>query len=326
MAKNNRVPVLTANDWFAQGERISYTLSNTNRNSQPKNSKPLKIFRFRHGYGDMVVTLLGGFPDGSYGWSRVLPFLPSAEDMPKLFLDYVGQGDSDKPKKYPYGVIERADLVEAQWRDLNIHSTTIVTFDYSSLVAMELLRRQQDRQNSFGEDVTKISGVMVVNGGLFADGHSHPFMTTPLLKTPVGRIGTWFAQRSRFIFGQMMMVLWSREYGVSRREISELYNVVTRRNGAAFLANAAGFVDEHKSHSKRWDFGSIFHELRERCLFLVVGSKKDPFEHRQVKLAKKRLAGHGLDVRMLPGGHLTTSEHPDQLAALITDFYQSARC
>jgi hypothetical protein len=36
--------------------------------------------------------------------------------MPKLFLDYVGMGDSDKPNDYAYSTAERADLVEAIWR------------------------------------------------------------------------------------------------------------------------------------------------------------------------------------------------------------------
>jgi hypothetical protein len=33
--------------------------------------------------------------------------------MPKLFVEYVGKGDSDKPKDYAYSTTERTDLVEA---------------------------------------------------------------------------------------------------------------------------------------------------------------------------------------------------------------------
>ena len=31
--------------------------------------------------------------------------------MPKLFVEYVGMGDSDKPKDYAYSTAERTDLV-----------------------------------------------------------------------------------------------------------------------------------------------------------------------------------------------------------------------
>src|SRR4051812_3206326 len=40
----------------------------------------------------------------------------------------------DKPAHYKYCTTERADLVEAQWANHRIERTTIVTFDYSSLV------------------------------------------------------------------------------------------------------------------------------------------------------------------------------------------------
>jgi hypothetical protein len=49
--------------------------------------------------------------------------------MPKLFVEYLGMGDSDKPRDYPYSTTERTDLVEAIWRYLGVVSTTV----YSAL-------------------------------------------------------------------------------------------------------------------------------------------------------------------------------------------------
>ena len=54
--------------------------------------------------------------------------------------------------------------------------------------------------------------------------------------------------------------------------------------------------------------------------FLVGGSDKDPFEHRQVGLAQERLGSLGLQIEGLPGGHFTTNEQPEALAALIAKF------
>ena len=71
--------------------------------------------------------------------------LPSGAEMPKLFLDYVGMGDSDKPKDHAYSTAERTDLVEAIWRDFGVQSTTLVAFDFSSLVVLEHLRRRLER-------------------------------------------------------------------------------------------------------------------------------------------------------------------------------------
>lgn len=43
------------------------------------------------------TTFLPGFPDGSFGWAHVDRYLTGDGLAPKLFVEYVGQGDSDKP-------------------------------------------------------------------------------------------------------------------------------------------------------------------------------------------------------------------------------------
>jgi len=45
---------------------------------------------------------------------------------------------------------------------------------------MELLNRQQERMEKGLQPDTIITKVLLVNGGYFIDGHSHPIMTTPL--------------------------------------------------------------------------------------------------------------------------------------------------
>ena len=111
--------------------------------------------------------------------------------------------------------------------------------------------------------------------------------------------------------------LYAPDYGVTDAELDELYDVITRRDGAAFLHLAAGFVSEHKAHARRWDFARLYHALRDSVSFCIAGSEDDPYEPRQIAAARARLGAAGLDIRLLPGGHLTTAEHPDLLAALI---------
>jgi hypothetical protein len=91
-------------------------------------------------------------------------------------------------------------------------------------------------------------------------------------------------------------------------------------DGLFFLAAAAGFAADHKAQGDRLDFGQLFKAYRDQFPFLVGGSDEDPFEHRQVDLAQERLGMLGLGIKRLPGGHLTTHERPEALAALITEF------
>ena len=90
----------SAQDWFAAGEHLGYDPKV--RAIVAAQDAPLKIFASREGNLAHVVTFLPGFPDGSFGWAKVLPHLPDSAEMPKLFVEYVGMGDSDKPKDYAY--------------------------------------------------------------------------------------------------------------------------------------------------------------------------------------------------------------------------------
>jgi len=306
--------------WFAGGERVGYDPKA--RVLVATEDAPLRIFMRQEGIPAQAVSFLPGFPDGSFGWAKVQPHLPNAAEMPKLFLDYVGMGDSDKPKDYAYSTAERADLVEAIWRDLSVQSTTLVAFDFSSLVVLEHLRRRLERfkrgEPAGGPD---IRGVFIFNGGLFTDGHSHPWYTTPMLrrlpKSARRNMGRPFA-----LFKRMPGVrkMWSKGYHVTDTEIIELHSAMDRHDGLFYLAAGAGFVADHKMQGDQLDFGHLFKEFRGQFPFLVGGSDEDVFEHRQVDLAQERLGNLGLQTERLPGGHLTTNEQPEALAALIAMF------
>ncbi|MBV8088723.1 MAG: alpha/beta hydrolase [Alphaproteobacteria bacterium] len=309
---------LSAQAWFAGGERISYDPKA--RAIITAQDAPLKIFLRREGDIAHAISFLPGFPDGSFGWAKVRPHLPNAAEMPKLFVDYVGMGDSDKPKDYAYSTAERTDLVEAIWRDLSVQSTTLIAFDFSSLVVLEHLRRRLERLRR-GEPAggPEIRGVFIFNGGLFADGHSHPWYTTPVLRRLPNRARLRLA-RSFPLFKMVTGVMWSKGYKVTDAEVRELQNVMSRNDGGFYTAAAAGFVADHKAQGDRLDFGSLFKTYRDEFPFLVGGSDEDPFEHRQVDLAQKRLGQLGLQIARLPGGHLTTNEQPEALAALVAKF------
>jgi pimeloyl-ACP methyl ester carboxylesterase len=160
---------------------------------------------------------------------------------------------------------------------------------------------------------------LMINGGLFADAHTHPWRGTPLLRTPLGALGMQRAQRSPRVFATAMTQarMYSRGYRPTPEELTEMWSAVTRRDGAAFLHHAAGFVGEHRRHARRWDLAAIARDLDGTVALSVGGSDEDPYEHRQIAATRERVPG--AEVLTFPGGHLTTSEHPDLLAAAIRD-------
>jgi pimeloyl-ACP methyl ester carboxylesterase len=332
MSRNKTVGVprqdrarVTAAEWFAGGQRIWYDPESARvLTEQQAAATPgaLRVFErvaaAGHDADDVWLTLLPGFPDGSYGWAQVDRILGDGLG-PRLYVEPVGQGDSDKPRDYAYSTVERADLVEALWRHHGVRRTVVVTFDYSSIALLEVLRRQLERTMSGDTATPVIAAALMVNGGLFADAHTHPWQSTALLRTPLGALGMWGAQRWPRVFDATMKQarLYSRSYRPTAEELAELRSAITRRDGAAFLHLAAGFVDEHRRHSQRWDLAAIARDLDGAVALYVGGSEEDAYEHRQIPATRKRVPR--AEVLTFPGGHLTTSEHPDLLAAAIRD-------
>jgi pimeloyl-ACP methyl ester carboxylesterase len=315
--------LVTAAEWFAGGQRIPYDPESARvLTEQEAATTPgaLRVFERVAAAGrdpDSVwLTMLPGFPDGSYGWAQVDRLL-GGDLGPRLYPEPVGQGDSDKPRDYRYSTVERADLVEALWRHHGVRRTVVITFDYTSLALLELLRRQLERATSGGTGGPAIVAVFMMNGGLYADAHTHPWRGTPLLRTPLGALGMQRAQRSPRVFAAAMMQarMYSRSYQPTPGQLTEMWSAVTRRDGAAFLHNAAGFVSEHRRHAQRWDLAAIARDLDGTVALYVGGSDEDPYEHRQIPATRERVPD--AEVLTFPGGHLTTSEHPDLLATAI---------
>ena len=318
--------LVTAAEWFGGGQRIPYDPESARVLTEEEAAATpgaLRVFERvaaveRDAADTVWLTMRPGFPDGSYGWAQVDGML--GDDLgPRLYVEPAGQGDSDKPRDYPYSTVERANLVEALWRHHRVRRTVVVTFDYTSLALLELLRRQLDRATIRDTAGPVITAVFMVNGGLFADMHTHPWQGTPLLRTPLGALGMRRAQRSSRVFGTAMTQarMYSRGYRPSPEELAEMWSAVTRRDGAAFLHNAAGFVGEHRRHAQRWDLAAIARDLDGTVGLYVGGSDEDPYEHRQIPATRERVPQ--AEVLTFPGGHLTTSEHPDLLAAAIRD-------
>lgn len=316
---------ITAKDWFSLGSRVPFDRKANKILSGPNEIQTGDVVHVFRRISDasgrdknsIWTSFLPGWPDGSIGWAKVDRQLGDKEIGPRLFVEYLGHGDSDKPDDHPYSTDERADLVEAMWEAEGVRSTFIAGFDYSVIVALELLSRQQERLEKGVKPYTNIVGVLFINGGLFADGHTHPLLTTPVVNSPLGGFITSMGQRSRLVFGELMKSLWSPKFKVTKEEVDEFFDAVKRRNGVYSLSKSAGFVGHHKKNSDRLNFTRLFHALNETVSFHVVGSSHDPFEGRQAILAKDRLGKYGLDVEILSGGHLLTSEQPGKLAQII---------
>ncbi|WUJ69851.1 alpha/beta hydrolase [Kribbella soli] len=316
----DQMAFVTAEEWFGGGERRWYDAASARLLPHAEGEARTGLVRV---FGRMTgpaspdavwLTMLPGFPEGSYGWAQVDRRLP-AELGPRLYVEPVGQGDSDKPRGYAYSTVERADLIGAWWRHHGVRRTVVVTFDYTSLALLELLRRQLERPGG-----PVITAVFMINGGLYADAHSHPWRGTPVLRSPLGAFVAKGSQKSPIVLAQgfKQARLYSPGNEPSEAEMAEVWSALVRRDGARFLHEGAGFVKEHRRNAGRWDLAAIARELKGSVAIAVGGSVGDPYEHRQVDATRERVPE--AEIVTFPGGHLTTSEQPALLARAIARF------
>ena len=225
----------TAEDWFQSGRRVPYD-PNHKKIVPAATNNTLNIFEKvvwndnnnnNNSADDLWLTCLPSFPDGSYGFAKLERALTTAYNtnnttstsrttrsrsahhhpsttesqvlqlLPhRLYVEYVGQGDCDKPADYSYSARERADLVQAVWAAHGVRRTVVVAVGYSATVLMELLRRQQEEELQRGGPaaaVPRIVHVLCINGALYADGYHAPHYSGLRLLLQRPRIGQWSA-------------------------------------------------------------------------------------------------------------------------------------
>jgi pimeloyl-ACP methyl ester carboxylesterase len=311
-------PRVTSDTWFADGIRRPYDPAG--RRLLPEATPGSwhvweRVVAGTDPVPGRWVTMLPGFPDGSYGYARVDASLGATPD-PRLYVEFLGHGDSDKPREYRYSTAERADLVLADWSAHRVTETYIVAFDYATLVVLELLARRGEGRAR----LPKITGVLLANGGLFTDAHSHPWQTTPFMQTRAGK-ATALAKYSPAAFRTVLRMskMYSPDYELHRDELDEWFAIMNRHDGMHVLHADATFVSDHRAQGERLDFARLYRANRDQIAFTVSGAEGDVLEGRQTVAARDRLGPEGLDVRFHPGGHLTTHEHPELLAQTIQE-------
>ncbi|MFF3649399.1 alpha/beta fold hydrolase [Streptomyces sp. NPDC002181] len=252
------------------------------------------------------VTLLHGFPTSSHDWAAVVPVLAAA-GMRVTTLDLLGFGESDKPRRHRYAVLDQASLVEEVWRRCAIGSTALVAHDYGVSVGQELLAR----------DPARITHMAWLNGGLYPDLH-RPVPIQRLLHGPLGPLLAPFTTERRFAATLRTVLGRSPHDG----DLHDLWVSASRADGHRLAPRLLRYIDERRVHRDRWV--SALEEFAGPTLF--VWGPADPISGAHV-LARIRVRMPDAHVVELTGppavGHYPQLEDPETVAAALVGFLAS---
>lgn len=279
--------------WFASGERVRVELG----------GEAFEIFCRTSGSGPWL-TLLHGFPTSSWDWAKVAPALEHRFRL--LCFDFLGFGDSDKPRRHRYTIAEQADLTEALWRHFGALETVLVGHDYGATVVQELLARRRT--------AARTSGVIVLNAAVYVR-LARPLVIQRLLANRMSGPLVAHAVTER-VFRRSFTSVFSPQHPLGEAELRRHWRVLQRRGGARLSHRLSHYMIDRKRHANRWE--AALESNRGPLLF--IWGMADPRSGAHIAAEIKRRLPAAQLVALEGVGHYPQLEVPELVAeAIITE-------
>ncbi|MDQ3741041.1 MAG: alpha/beta hydrolase, partial [Actinomycetota bacterium] len=247
-----------------------------------------------------VLTFLHGFPTSSLDWAGMFDRLAGERRL--VALDFLGFGDSDKPRQHRYSLLEQADAVEAVWQHLGIERTALVAHDYGVSVGQELLARRDDRDLP-----VEITSAAFLNGGMIPSLHRPLAVQRLLAHRFLGPVLTKATSERTFTRGLRRVIARP----IADAELHEHWVALTNRGGRELGHPLLAYIEERTRYAGRWE------DAIKRCdvPLRFVWGPLDPVSGAHM-LAELRLRRPDAAVAELAGvGHYPQLEDPAAVAA-----------
>jgi len=258
------------------------------------------------GEGQPILLIPGAWSTYRY-WNRITPLLSKHYRL--LALDYLGVGDSDKPRSgFSYTVEEQADLVARMIEKLQIPKIHIIGTSYGGGIALNLAARYPDRVGK----IVSIEG----NGMKHSKVPYRPM--EGLLKWPViGNVPISVARSGlldKMIAKGMMGKAW---HSLSDQERKEIVEIVS---GANKTASRVSWYRISRTLVTSKDFAEEAKTIRIPILYLYGENSG----YREMAEANAEfLKTHLLNVEVVSfknGVHNLELQKPEEVGNLILEF------
>ena len=280
--------------WFEGGERVPVRLTDgTTR----------EVFVRIEGPADgRWLTLLHGFPTCSYDFAPLVDPLTTAGHR-LLMLDFLGFGDSDKPKT-TYRYADQVRITTELWDRYDIDRTGLVVHDYAVSVGQALLA-------SHGPRITRAA---FMNGGLYAHLH-RPIAIQRALMAPV--VGAVVARLSNErAFARNMRGIFSDDHQPSDEELHQHWLGIARRDGHRNYHRLIRYIDERRENAGAW---AAALERTDTPLLFVWGDADPISGAHMIDEVRRRVPRARVESR--PDiGHYPHLEDPGWVATALTEF------
>jgi pimeloyl-ACP methyl ester carboxylesterase len=261
------------------------------------------------GEGEPVFLIPGAFSTYRH-WNKMIPFLSKHHRL--LCIDYLGVGDSDKPRSgFKYTIEEQADLIADMMEKLQIPRVHIMGVSYGGAIALNLAARYPER----------VGKIVSIEGNGF-NGNKHQkisygpmadFLRFPLIgEIPVGVIRSGLADR--FVAKSVMGKAWDNLNELERKEVMEIISQNNRTAARISWYHIARALKASKDFSEEAKTISI-------PILYLYGENSD--YHDMGKANANFLKAHLPHVEVISfedGIHDLQLQKPGEVATLVVEF------
>ena len=286
---------MTLNDWKAAGHYFTY--------------KQQQIFVNESGSGETLL-LIHGFPTASWDWYRMWPDL--VQEYHVLAADFLGFGFSNKPRNYPYSILDQADLLETLLREKGIERVHIISHDYGDTVAQELLARFQERVQK-GRTGVEIRSLCLLNGGLFPEVH-RPLLVQKILMSPLGFIVGRLFNRNKL--GKNLKNIFGPNTQPTEAELDDFWTLVGGNGGRYVFHLLIRYMAERVQYRERW-VGALQAAKIPLCF---INGVADPISGQHMVDRYRELIPNPQVVELKDIGHFPLIEAPEAVLQHFGDF------
>jgi pimeloyl-ACP methyl ester carboxylesterase len=271
-----------------------------------------KIFVYDSGGKREAIVILHGYPTSSHDFHKVLPILQKKYRV--IVHDHIGFGLSDKPVDYSYSLIEQADVALLLWQQLGVKSAHLVSHDYGTSVATEIIARR-----NMGDEPVKLHSLTLSNGSVHIE-LAKLRIIQKLLRNKV--LGPLVAKlSSRRIFAKNMKQLWHDPAKLSDAEIGMMWQLLVHKNGKSVLPKITQYLRDRVLFWHRWVGGLQKSTLRTNILW----GASDPITGADVaKVHHEEMQNSSLKI-LEDLGHYPMLEGPDEWAQALMVMLKQSR-
>ena len=250
---------MTAENWKSRGK--FYSVLNKN------------IFVIDEGTSKDVLVILHGYPTSSFDYIKVLPEL--SKHYRVIIHDHLGFGFSDKPVSYTYSLIDQADFALQLWHKMGLKEVTILSHDYGTSVAKEILARKNHNLIPI-----KIKRIYLCNSSMRLE-HLHLRNMDKLLKDK--KLGRYIARLTSNGFRKIKNKLSKNNLNPeihSEYDIKKVWNNLESDQGKKEIHLLSNFINERYTFWHRWT-----EALKESQIPIkIVWEKSDPVAIKEIAI------------------------------------------